>query len=365
MASRPGAQTRPHREVTQLVALAIVAVAAFIVTRAVAISNRELSIRNAAEWYRRGERLEHEGRIDEAIASFRRATMRKRTDRTYVLALSRALAQKRDYDAARRMLMTVRESVPEDADINLELARLSAMRQDVTEASRFFHDALYAAWPLEQAEQRRAVRIELIRFLLAHGELNRAQSELLGANADLPDDVPHHLELAGLFHQAGDDRGALTHFQRALHLAPGHAGALAGAGRAAFDLGEYSIARRYLHESPTDNREAREIRQVVDLVLSRDPLAHRMAGRARRQRLAENLSYLDQRLADCGQSALRNQLQAFGRASRRATADEDTIDTGADLVDRAAREALASCEPLTPLDRALILIARQHAAVPQ
>ena len=75
--------------------------------------------------------------------------------------------------------MTLRESEPEDREINLQLARLAATQQDVTEALRFYHNALYAPWPLEQADGRRDVRLELIRLLLDHNQAGRAISELL------------------------------------------------------------------------------------------------------------------------------------------------------------------------------------------
>ena len=44
-----------HNEIARLVFLVLVAVAAFFLTRAIAASNRDLTMRNAAEWYRRGE----------------------------------------------------------------------------------------------------------------------------------------------------------------------------------------------------------------------------------------------------------------------------------------------------------------------
>ena len=81
-----------HREILQLGVLILVAVAAFFVTRAVAASNRETSLRDAAEWYRRGRQQVEAGHVDDAIDSFRRATVRNRTDRRYVLALAQALA---------------------------------------------------------------------------------------------------------------------------------------------------------------------------------------------------------------------------------------------------------------------------------
>jgi tetratricopeptide (TPR) repeat protein len=365
-----------HREVIQLAVLVFIAVGAFFVTKAVAANNRNLSMRNADEWYQRGEQLAEAGRLDQAVDAFRRAMVRNRTNRTYLLALSRALAQKRDYESARTVLLTVRASEPEDAEVNLELARVSAARQDVTEALRFFRDALYAPWRPDQGERRRAIRLELIRFLLTHDQASRAQAELVAASVDSPDDVAHHLELADLFNQAGDGHNALAHFQRVLRLAPENVAALLGAGRAAFDLGEYPLARRYLREVPSDVDAAREIREVADQVVSRDPIAGRIGARERHRRLEANLTYLQQRLVDCnaqhgqsvsgGRYALQNDLQSFRERLRRSpTLDQDTIEAGVDLIDRTERDAIASCGSSTAVDRALVLIAKQHGAASQ
>jgi cytochrome c-type biogenesis protein CcmH/NrfG len=101
-----------------------------------------MSLRDAAEWYRRGQQQLQGGRVDAAIEALRHATVRDRTNKDYVLALARALAVDHEDEAARGVLLTLRESAPEDAEINLELARLAAHRQDVTEAVHFFHNAL-------------------------------------------------------------------------------------------------------------------------------------------------------------------------------------------------------------------------------
>jgi Tfp pilus assembly protein PilF len=366
-----------HREMLQLIALAVVAVAAFFVTRAVAMNNRELTLRNAAEWYRRGELFVNEGQIDDAVDAFRRATVRNRTNRTYVLALARTLAVKHDYDSARSILLAARESAPEDNEINLDLARVAAARHDVTEALRFYHDALYAPWPTDQAEQRRSVRLELIRFLLVDKQPTRAQSELLASAADMPDDAAHHIELAGLFAQAGDDGNALVHFQRALRAEPDDTNVLAGAATAAFHLSQYSLARRYLHQMPDDAAAARSIRETVDLVVSRDPMAARIGSRERHRRLDAVFSYAQQRFADCvaqresaavstNELTLQNELQAFERRLQRApTLDQDTIESGLGLLARVEHDVVNRCGPPTTEDQALLLIARQHGVEPQ
>jgi predicted transcriptional regulator len=177
-----------HREVLQLGMLIVVAVSAFLVTRAVAESNHDTSLRDAAEWYRRGQGQIEGGRVDDAIDSIRRATVRARNDKRYALALAQALALNGEHDAARGALLVLRESAPEDPDINLQLARIAAGQPNVTEALRFYHSALYAPWPVEQADARRRIRFELVRFLLNHDQASRALAELLAINTDLPDD---------------------------------------------------------------------------------------------------------------------------------------------------------------------------------
>jgi thioredoxin-like negative regulator of GroEL len=366
-------RTLIHRETIQLAALIGIAVAAFFITKAVAANNRDLSLRNAAEWYRRGQQSVTSGRIDDAIDAFRRATVRNRTNRTYVLALARTLTLKGDFDSARSILLTLRESAPEDAELNRDLGRLAAARQDVPDVLRFYHDALYAPWPVDQAETRRTVRLELIRFLLTHNEAGRAQSELLAASADLPDDAPHHVELAQLFARAGDARNALVHFQRALRVAPDNSDASAGAGTAAFHLGQYSLAQRYLRQVPSQIEDAQDMRAIVDLLVARDPTAARIGSRERRRRLDADVSYVQQRLADClarlerkpasvDEPTLVDELQTFERQLRRPAAlDQDTIETGVDLIGRVEQEVLKHCGSPTPVDQALVLIARQHA----
>jgi len=361
-----------RREILQLVALVALAAAAFLVTRAVAASNRGMSLRDAAEWYRRGEQALAEQRFDDAVDAFRRATVRNRLDKPYVLALSRALALKHDGDAARAALLSLRESSPEDPEINLELARLAAARQDATEALRFYHSALYAPWAPEDAEDRRRVRLEFVQFLLAHAQKNRAVSELLAMSTDLPDDVAHHLRVARLFAEAGDASRALSHYEDALKRDAANHEALAGAGRAAFDLGDYALARRRLRQASPAADDVRQLLEIVDLVISRDPLATRLGSAERRRRLAADFAYAEQRLAAClsrsgtrqddGDAALQDEAAAFDTAAQAPLVEQDAVESGLDLLARIERRVSAACGPPTPMDRALLLIAHEHGS---
>ena len=363
-----------HREIVQLVLLMAVAGAAFFLTRSFALSNRAMSADDAAEWYARGQREMNAGSVERAIDAFRRATIKKRGERTYALALARALATARQDDAAVSALLALRESSPEDVDVNIQLARLAAARQDVTAAVRYYDSALYSPWPSDQTDDRRRLRLELIRFLLTHEQTRRALSELLAVSGNLPDYRAANLEIAHLFAQAGDARSALNHFTRALRFDPDDAEARAGAGESAFTLGDFTLARRYLRGLPATAGSVGDMQQIAELVISNDPLADRLSAADRQQRLREDFEYARQRLTMCAepqprgtvsgsQTALRHEADAFaGRLRPPAIRESATVDAGVDLVYRIEREIAANCQPSTPMDRALILIARRHGA---
>lgn len=343
------------------------AVAAFLLTRAVAASNRQTQVQDAAAWFATGEARARAGDLDGAITAFQHASAKNPDDRGYVLALARAQTGRKLYDDARRVLLSLRESSPEDAEINLQLARLSAERRDVTEAIRYYHNALYSPLSSTQAGERRRVRLELVRFLMAHDQMSRAMSELLISSIDAPDTAVAHVELARLFTQAGDGRHAAEQFATALRLEPDRGDALAGAGETAFRLGDYVTARSYLRRAPADANVA-ELRNVAELVLSADPLAGRLSSAERQRRLLAAFSYAAQRLDACagtrpGVDALALQQEAASYSRRLkppSIRESETIEAGAELALRMSRAAAQSCPPATAMDRALDLIAKAH-----
>jgi tetratricopeptide (TPR) repeat protein len=362
-----------HRENLQIAVLILIAIAGFFVTRAIAASNRAATLRDAEAWYDRGQRLMSAGRIDEGISSFRRASVRNRYEPKYTLALAKALERKDDTDTARKVLLALREATPEDIEINLALARLAARRQDVTEALRFYRNAVYAPWPAASEGDRRQVRFELIDFLVQHHQPDRALSELLAIAADIPDDPATHVRVGQLFARAGDAAHALDQYQRALRQAPGDQTALAGAGMSAFALGNYPEARRFLRPAGAAGPEVARTRDLVDLVLSTDPLASRIGSAERRRRLAAALDYVEQRLHGCPQDAPPDTERSpttpleLETASLReelkppAVLDHDEIEAGVDLLGRIEQHLAKTCPPQTSRDQALALIARAHA----
>lgn len=365
-----------QREIVVLILLCAASVVGFLATRSAAAANRARRIEDATFWYDRGQRDLAAGRTTEGIADLRRAIALDRDNRTYHLGLARALADDHQDDAARRILIGVRETSPEDPAVNLQLARLDAHRGDWTSAVRYYQNALYGWWTGDATAPRRQIRIELIKDLLAHDQRARALSEVLVLSNNLPDDATSRLVVAQLLVDAGEPARALDEFRRVLRVDQRNAAALAGAGAAAFQAGDYSTAHRYLHSAGSLSADASEIRAVTDMVLTRDPLQARLSLRDRQERAVQNVNRAVELLAECRASQSSGRLTSqvvdsleaeAGAMTRNLTLkalrqSPETLDQAVDLVYRIARQTVDVCAAATPLDRALLIIGRRHEA---
>ena len=282
-----------HREIVVLAVLVAIAVVAFVVTRRFAASNEALRRRDAATWYVSGQQALERRDLDTAVTALRRATARNPDAVTYRLALAQALTVAQQDDAARQLLLGLREVQPEDSETNLRLARLEGRRGDTAAAGRYYEAAVLGLWKGEQRLARRQVRTEFIQFLLSHGDRDRALSELLALEASLGEDEGSQFEVARMLLQAGDPTRALAHFERVLQASPGDQLALAGAGEASFERGDYARAQRYLHAVTPGTDRMKELRTLTDLVIAGDPLAPRLPAGERSRRLVDALSQYD------------------------------------------------------------------------
>lgn len=182
-----------HREIVILAVLVGVTIAAFFVTRRFAASNQALRLKDARAWYARGAQALQEGDAEAALAALRRATAKDPDAHTYRLALASALITALQDEAARQVLVGLREQQPEDAETNLQLARLETRGGDRAAVGRYYQTAIVGLWRADQRPAQRQVRTEFIEFLLANGERDRALSELLVLETSLPADMPSQL----------------------------------------------------------------------------------------------------------------------------------------------------------------------------
>jgi hypothetical protein len=114
------------------------------------------------------------------------------------------------------------------------------------------------------------------------------------------------------------------------------------------------------------------MRELVDLVLTNDPLAARLGAVERRRRLLGGLDHVRMRLTACSSdgeavaaeaAGLRSTLDGFQRQlTPRGVIDQDTVEGGLDIISRAEAYAAQHCGPAAPIDRALVLIAQLRGA---
>ena len=329
------------------------------------------------------------GRPERALDDFRGALVYDADNPEYQLSLARALRETGRLDESEAYLLHLWNAAPQDSTINLALARLAARRGSMDDAIRYYHNAIYGAWTSDPDQNRRKTRFELIDFLLQQKARPQAQAELLSLAQVMPPDSEQRVKLAGMFAEAGAYGDALTQYESVLKLNSKDAVALAGAGEAAFQLGRYRTAVRYLVESTRanpDDAHTRERLQIASLVLETDPFLRRIPDVERNRRITSAFAQAGERLQSCAASK-GIELSAGGSANplplntdlpslwarwqaahpdiRRigAPSNGDLPDTLMDLIFGIEQQTAAVCGEPEGADLALLLTSRNREAV--
>jgi tetratricopeptide (TPR) repeat protein len=375
-----------------------------ILTLAAAVSFAAVShlvARFTANQQARGRKLYAQGladasasRYDDAIAAFRAALTCDPTNSQYQLSLARALRDSDDpnqshgrLDEAESYLMALWQRAPQDAAINLALARVAAHRRSIEDATRYYHNAMYGVWNSNPDINRRTARIELIQFLLNNGAPGKAESELMALATSLPPDSAAHLEAAQLFEQAQDDASALSQYEEVLRFNPADSTALANAGQAAYRSGNYAAAQRYLQAAVKTNPEdahSRPLLATTDLILRADPFHGHISDAERNRRITTAFDQARQRLTEC--AAQKNEdleatttlpasslssLQSRWASAKpnlarlRSPAETDLPDSLMDVVFQIERQTAEICGQPQGLDLALLVISQKREAATQ
>lgn len=370
--------SRVRREFAQLAVLCVAASVLFLLTRELAQANHASRQIDAATWYDRGMRDLSAGLSAPAVDSFRHAVALDESRADYHLALADALLRANRDGDAQTVLVGLRRTAPESADVNVRLARLSVRSGQRDEAIRYYEMALAALWPEAASAQRRAIRLELTEYMLRENLRSRALAALLILTADVPVAAPDRLRLGQLFLAAGDPRRAAERFSETLARTPDDPQALAGAGAAAFALRDYARARRFFDALPADTPGVDRPRQIVQLVLERDPLAPRLGPLARARRLRLSADDVIEELDACGARLTSDSppetlvgaraalipLSSQAPRGRTAAGTRDDVEEGLGLLLAGVRAMrLASCGAPTAIDEAVERVAASHELV--
>src|SRR5271168_4039867 len=329
------------------------------------------------------------GRYDGAIAAFRAALTCEPTNSQYQLSLARALRDSNDprrLDEAESYLIALWQRAPQDAAVNLALARVAAHRGSIEDATRYYHNAMYGVWNSDPEANRSKARVELIQFLLKQGARDQAASELMALATALPPDPAAHLQAAKLFGKAQDDTGELAQYEEVLHLDPANPAALAGAGGVAYRAGDYVTARPYLQAAVNANPQDSDPRQLLattDLILHDDPFLSHISDAERNRRITAAFAQAQKRLTECAQQTnvdlktatsvatpLANLQSLWTNAKPdlarlRSPAETDLPDALMDIVLQIEQQTAATCGQPQGLDLALLLISQKREAAGQ
>ncbi|HXM59328.1 MAG TPA: tetratricopeptide repeat protein [Terriglobales bacterium] len=333
----------------------------------------------ANRWFTRGTADLKDGHFDRAVGDFRAALRYSRDSYDYQLNLAQALIGLKRTDEAYAYLINLWEREPENGLVNLELARIAAQKGQTERALRYYHNAIYATWPGDSEVERRNTRLELIEYLLRINARTQAQSEMIALAANLGDDPSLHQRVGDLFLQAQDYEHALAEYRLTLKSDHRNPAALAGAGLAAFDLGRYSLAQRYLQvavaANPEDTRSA-DLLKTTELVLQMDPFRRQISADQRNRIVIEAFATAGDRLKSCaatvkssGSTSSESLEQSLADSwakmqpkinERDLRRDPDFAEGAMDLVFEIERQTKAACGPPTGTDLALLLISKLH-----
>ncbi len=361
---------------TLLVLLSVLTVIFFLAVAGLSRAHEAQRQALGNRWFNRGVADLNARHYEAAVTEFRSALLYSRDEYSYQLNLAEALIGMKHTAEASAYLLNLWDREPGNGLVNLELARIAAQRGEIDQAVRYYHDAVYAAWPRDQESKRRGARLELINLLLRIKDFGDAQAELIALSANVGDEPIQQAAIGDLLVRAGDYNRALASYRIALRADHLNAAALSGAGYAAFQLGQYPLAQRYLQEAIAANRndtQSSHLLQISEMVLHMDPFRRQISTAERNQAVLGAFIAAGDRLKSCalpissspgsgppislnGQwLAMKPHVNAAGL--RR---DPDLAENAMDLVFRIERQSSIVCGTPTGADLALLLISKLH-----
>lgn len=365
-----------RQQPVMLALLAMLAVIFFLAVTGLSRAYHEQRDFIGDRWFTRGVADLSARRYDAAVMEFRSALLYSRDNYTYQLNLAEALIGLKRTSEASTYLVNLWDRQPEDGLVNLELARIAVQKGTTDQALRYYHNAIYAAWPSDRESKRRDARLELIEFLLKTGAKSQAQAELIALQENLGEDPAEQERVGDLFLQTQDYEHALAAYRMSLKLERDNRAALAGAGLAAFQLGSYPLAQRYLEAAVAGNASDPRIAerlQMTEMVLRMDPFRRQISVAERDRNVVEAFAKAGERMKACSAgrgialpTASENSLtSSWTKLKPRISEGElrrnpDLVESAMDLVFDIERQTNATCGTPAGADMALLLIAKLH-----
>ena len=372
---------------TVIVLCAALLVVLFFVTGFIARGYHQKLADLGQQWFVTGEQQLKLGNATQALADFHNALVYAPDDTQIQLRLALALAAAGRNSEASSYLLGLLAHAPADAPVNLALARIAVTSGSESDALRYYHGAIYGVWPNAAEANRVKTRLELCQFLISHQDISDAEAELIALASDIPREGESSIEeqTGELFLKVGDANRALAEFRDALDSPRPPAGSFRGAGLAAFQLGDYSLAQYYLERTSRLLKGDPSVSTPLEmsrLILAWDPYATGLSTAERLTRVRHDFEQAFTRLQSCAEDKgidLRDKTVAsdFSTFYAKATTlrplltpqglrrNPGLLETTMSLIFGIENLAAQKCGPLQGLDQALILIEKSPRNVQQ
>jgi Flp pilus assembly protein TadD len=338
----------------------------------------------ADDWFAAGEERFQAGDTAAALTDYRNALVYSPNNTKFQFHLAEALGGAGRYDQARPYLLALLSESPGSGEVNLQLARIAVANNARADALRYYQGAIYGEWNDDANSTRWQIRRELCEYLISKGAINQAIPAALDLDENTPENDAARLKIVGqLLLQTNQWMRAQALYRSLLRSDRYDEEAIAGAGRAAFELGEFSAAIEDLNRLSPERREQADVASILDMahrVLAMSPYLAGLSPQVKAQRVANALSIAELRAQGCaretGQSLVetppRTDLQVAYATSQTMQLNWDLRDLQKfpDRLDSAMQTAFdienavaQTCGEPQGDNRALWLLARSRSAV--
>jgi tetratricopeptide (TPR) repeat protein len=382
--SRAGPEPRQGSREVVLLLCVLVLVLLFLFTAAVSRMYHKKIHTLADEWFAAGEERFQGGDAGAALTDYQNALVYSPNNTKFQFHLAEALAAAGRRDQARPYLLVLLSESPGSGEVNLQLARIAVANNSRPDALRYYQGAIYGEWSGDAIAMRWQIRRELCEYLISKRDFNEATPAVIDLAENTPESDPARLKVVGQLLLETQQWGRAQQVYRSLlSLDRYDEEALAGAGRAAFELGEFSAALEDFNRLSPERREQPDIAPAYEMVhraLAMSPYLAGLSPQVRAQRAVNALSMAESRAQSCArQNGLslqetppRTELQIAYATSQTMGANwdlrdlekfPDRLESATQTVFEIENAAAKTCGEPQGDDRALWLLGRSRSAV--
>jgi tetratricopeptide (TPR) repeat protein len=261
----------------------------------------------ADDYFSFGEERFQAGDVQAALTDYQNALVYSPNNTKFQFHLAEALAASGKYDQARPYLLALLSEAPGSGQVNLQLARIAAHNNAMSDAERYYQGAIYGEWPGDPPLTRWDIRRELCDYLIGKKAIGQATPAVLDLAENTPDGDTAKQKIVGQLLLATDQWSRAQTLYRSLLAADRFdEEALAGEGRASFELGEFAVALENFNRLSPERRSQPDVAHDLEMahrVLAMDPFLSGLAPQVRARRAENALALATTRAQSCARDS--------------------------------------------------------------